>query len=107
MLGFLKITVTWMFESLHRGEGQNNKFFLLSFCYSGSEVCPNSSDSSSTTQNKERSGVQMGPRYSRRQTPHADLRNRPQHVGVAPFPSVEAHSISDSELQCKPIFKTG
>lgn len=29
----------------------------------------------------------MGPRHSRRQTPHADLRHRPQHVGVTAFPS--------------------
>lgn len=54
---------------------------------SGSAICPNSSGSSSTTQNKEVPGVQMGPWHSRRQTPHADLWHRPQHVGVTAFPS--------------------
>lgn len=48
----------------------------------GAALRPNSRSSRSPAQNKEVPGVQMGPRHSRRQATHADLRDRPQRVGV-------------------------
>ena len=51
---------------------------------SGGSPCPGSSGSSSRAQNKEVPGVSLGPRHSRRQATHADLRHRPQHVCEQP-----------------------
>lgn len=77
-----------------------NPVFPLSLSrLSGGAVCPNSSSSSSTTQNKEVPGVQMGPRHSRRQTPHADIRHRPQHVCV-----IACHFASVCAAICQPLF---